>query len=97
MEKTPRASSGEDIAAMWDGMGFMGRLKLVMDHADLFWALRLITESEIAAVDATHESAREYMVEREDRPFFTSLDLKKTVAAQQHREKLRAALKAVFA
>ena len=96
MKNAPRTSSGDELAAKWDGMDFMERLNLIMGHTDLFWSLRLITESEIAAVDATHVSDREYMVDREEQPFFTSLQLKETVAAQHHRDKLKAALKAVF-
>lgn len=96
MTSEPRTSSGEEIAAKWDGMTFMERLNLVMKNINLFWSLRLISESEAKAVDAMHESDREYIVEREDQPLFTSLQLKETVAAQQHRDKLKAALKAVF-
>lgn len=96
MKSVPRKSSGEDIAARWDGMDFMERLNLVMDHPDLFLVYRLVAESELAAVDAMPDSALEYIVEREDQPLFTSLHLKQTVAAQQHRDKLKAALKAVF-
>jgi hypothetical protein len=97
----PRTSSGDKIAARWDGMTYIERLNLIMAHADLFsdpeepdrW---LITQSEIDMVNEMHESAREYIVEREDQPLFTSINLKKTVAAQHHREKLQAALEAVF-
>jgi len=96
LKNAPRQSSGHDITAKWDGMTFMERLNLVMNNIDLFWSLRLISESEAKAVDAMHESDREYIVEREDQPLFTSLHLKETVAAQQHRDKLKAALQAVF-
>lgn len=96
MKSKPRQSSGHEIVAKWDGMSFMERLDLVMSHADLFWSLRLISGSEIVAVDAMHESDREYIMEREEQPLFTSLHLKNTVAAQQHRDKLKAALRAVF-
>jgi hypothetical protein len=96
LKNEPRTPSGEDITAQWDGMDFMKRLKLIMDHADLFHKQGLVANSEIDAVNAMHESDREYIVEREDQPIFTSLHLKETVAAQQHRDKLEAALKAVF-
>jgi len=96
MKSEPRKSSGEEIVAKWDGMTIMERLKLIMDHSDLFLDRRLITGSEISMVDAMPESAREYIVDREEQPLFTSLHLKETVAAQQHRDKLKAALQAVF-
>ena len=97
MERSgPRKSPGTELAAHWDGMDFMERLKFIMDHIDIFWSLRLVTRSEIAMVDAMHESNREYIVEREDQPLFTSINLKEEVAAQSHRDKLKAALEAVF-
>ena len=97
MKSIPRTSLGiRDVVQEWDGRDFLARLNLIMDHVELFWSLRLITASEIAAVDAMNESAREYIVEREDHPLFTSIDLKKTVAAKYHGDKLKAALQAVF-
>ena len=99
MKNKPRQSSGKDVTARWDGMDFVERLNLVMKNENLFWVLRLITRSEIALVHSMHESAREYIVEREDHPIFTSIDLKKSVDAQTtqlHRDKLKAALRAVF-
>ncbi|MBU1685245.1 hypothetical protein KJ662_03245 [Patescibacteria group bacterium] len=96
MKELPRKSPGDKNVAKWDDMDFMERLNLIMNHADIFRSLRLITPSEIAMVDAMHESAREYIVEREDQPLFTSIHLKKTVATQIHRNKLKAALRAVF-
>jgi hypothetical protein len=96
MKSLPRTSSGHDIVAKWDGMSFMERLDLIMRHIDLFWSLRLISDSEAKAVDAMPDSEREYIVIREEQPLFTSLHLKEMVAAQQHRDKLEAALRAVF-
>ena len=96
MKETPRTSSGDNIAAIWDGMNFAERLRLVMDNENLFWVMRLITRSEIAQLRQMHESNREYVVGREDHPFFASLELKKDLAAQAHRDKLKAALCAVF-
>ena len=97
MNETPRKSSRvKDIVAQWDGKDFFGRLQLVMDNSDLFWDLRLITRSEIEAVVSMPESSLEYIVDREDHPIFTSLDLKSTLATQLHRNKLEAALNAVF-
>lgn len=99
MKTAPLKLSGKDIAAKWDGMDFMERLSLIMQNENLFWIMKLISRSEIEMVHSMHESAREYIVEREDHPIFTSIDLKKSVDAQTtqlHRDKLKAALKAVF-
>lgn len=96
MRETPRTSPGDKIVAKWDGMNFMERLNLIMANENLFWVMRLITRSEIARLHHMRESAREYVAEREDHPFFASLELKQTVEAQAHRDKLKAALQAVF-
>jgi len=96
MKSGPRKSSGGEIVAKWDGMDFMERFKLIMDHASLLLARGLIAPSEIALVEAMPESAREYILSREDHPIFTSIDLKQEVNAQVHRDRLEAALRAVF-
>ena len=96
MKELPRKSPGEEFVARWDGMDFMERLRLIMDYADHFWEHGLIAWSEIAMVNAMPESAREYVLTREDQPWFTSIHLKKEVDAQLNRDKLKAALEAVF-
>ena len=42
------------------------------------------------------ESEREYIADREHHPVFSNVDLNKTLAEQDHSEKLRTALNAVF-
>jgi len=96
MKNAPRKSPGNKIVARWDGMNLMERLKLIMDHASLLLASGLIAPNEIALVEAMPESAIEYIVHREDQPMFTSINIKKEIAAQLHRNKLETALKAVF-
>ena len=96
MKETPRTSPGDTIAATWDGMDFMERLKLILDFPDNFLKYGLIAKSELALATGMPESAWEYIVDREDQPIFTSIHLKKEVAAQVHRNRLEAALGAVF-
>ena len=84
------------MASQWDGRDFLGRLKMIMDNRDLFWSLGLIAESEIELVMGMPESAIEYIIEREDQPFFTSINLKQDLEVQNHRDKLNSALRAVF-
>ena len=97
MQQTPREiATGLEISSLWDGMDFSGRLKIIMDHRDLFWALGLVTTSELAMASSLSESDREYVLNREDCPIFTSLNIKQNIDAQYHREKLKAALGAVF-
>jgi hypothetical protein len=96
MVHLPRKTTGTEIAAQWDGRDSLGRLRMVLDNRDLFWSLGLITKSELEMVIDMPESAVEYIINREDQPFFTSIDLKKDLDVQSHREKLLAALRAVF-
>ncbi len=84
------------LVALWDGRDFLGRLKLIMDYKDLFWSLGLVTTQELAKAMTMKESAQEYVLAREDQPFFTSINLKKELKAQENRDKLEAALRAVF-
>lgn len=91
-----QTSEGKAIATHWDGRDFLGRLKLVLENCDLFWSLGLVTRSELEMCEAMSASAVEYVLHREEQPFFTSLHLKKNVEAQYHREKLLAALRAAF-
>jgi len=88
--------TGKEMTSQWDGRDFLGRLKMIMDNRDLFWSLGLVTKSELEMVMGMPESAIEYIVDREDQPFFTSINLKQDLDVQSHREKLNAALRAVF-
>ena len=92
----PRQTTGKEIAAQWDGRDSLGRLKFVMENRDLFWSLGLITKSELEMVIDMPESAIEYIVSREEQPFFTSINLKQDFEVQNHRDKLLAALRAAF-
>ena len=98
MKGHPHTSAGQpNVVKEWDGRDFLGRLQLVKDNMELFWDLGLITRSEIEWVMSMRESEVEYIAEREETPrFFTSLDLNKTLETQIHRNKLEAALSAVF-
>jgi hypothetical protein len=92
----PDKSAGKEIVTHWDGRDFFGRLQMVLDNRQLFWSLGLITTSELEMVTAMSESAREYVIDREDQPFFESIHLKKDIETQNHRDKLESALRAVF-
>lgn len=89
-------SAGAGIVTHWDGRDFLGRLQMIMDNRELFWSLGLITQSELEMVAAMSESGIEYVIDREDQPFFQSINLKKDIEMQNHRDKLETALKAVF-
>ena len=89
------APEGKEQAIPWDDMDFLGRLRFILANRDLFLNLRLVTDGEITAIDAMSPTELEYIVEREEQPIFTSINLKKAVEEQEvdhHRENLMAAL-----
>lgn len=96
MKNRPNKSLAEKIVTLWDGRDFLGRLQTIMDNRELFWELGLITVSELEMITSMSESAKEYVIQREDQPFFTSINLKEDLDVQIHRNKLEAALHAVF-
>jgi len=96
MASHPDKTTGKEIAAHWDGRDFLGRLQLILDNRDLFWSLGLVTLGELAVAQSMSESALEYVLDREDQPIFESIHLKEDLEVQNHREKLEAALHAVF-
>ena len=81
---------------IWDDLGTLERLKLILQHADLFLSLRLITQSELDMINEMHESEWEYILDREDQPLLTSIHLKKNLEEQYHRYYLESALESIF-
>ena len=96
MTNRPGTPTAEKIVVQWDGRDLLGRLQLILDNRDLFWSLGLVTLGELAVAQSMSESALEYVLEREDQPIFESIHLKEDLEVQNHREKLEAALRAVF-
>jgi len=76
----------------WDKSSTLERLIFVIKYLDIFYLMRLITKSEIEAVLYIHDSAKEYIVLRENQPFFSSLHLKKDIKDQNHQKKLEITL-----
>lgn len=96
MSRVISRSAGRGIQAHWNELTSLGRLQLILEYADLFLSLRLVTESEFVAVRKMSPREWEYILTREDHPIFTSLDLNQMAEEQCHHYKLIAALKAVF-
>ena len=92
----PATADKKEIAIHWDGRSLLARLALVIENSELFQSLRLVTHGELDMVGEMSESGLEYVLGREDCPIFTSINLKKDVEAQNHRNKLETALSAVF-
>ena len=96
MASHPDKSTGKEIATQWDGRDLLSRLRMILENRDLFWSLGLVTLGELAIAQSMSESALEYVLHREDQPIFTSINIKEDLEVQNHREKLEAALRAVF-
>lgn len=84
------------LQELWNTSSPRKRLDLILKHNEVFWALELITEAELKVAEATSVSNQNYVLSREEQPFFSHLYLKKPFAQQIHSQKLKAALNAVF-
>ena len=67
----------------WNKLTAMERLHFVLSHQGLFLNSRLVNPGELLAARSAPESAREYIVEREESPFFSAIDLKKAAEMQK--------------
>lgn len=91
-----KRNRGQKTVHYWNHLEPLERLNFVMEHNNLFWSLGLITEGEINVVKQLSEASKEYIIQREEQPVFTSLHLKKDVKDQFHAQKLKTLLRAVF-
>ncbi|MFH1012261.1 MAG: hypothetical protein V1760_00750 [Candidatus Peregrinibacteria bacterium] len=89
-------SPARGIKAHWNERGVLERLKLILEFKDLFLALRLVTPGEVQMAESMSPSEWAYILDREPRPIFTSVDLKEEVENQHYYKKLLTALRAVF-
>lgn len=94
-EKTKNIQRGS-IESRWNGLNTFDRLKMILNYSDHFLNLGLITRDELDRVMSTSETEWEYVLDREDQPMFRNINLKQNATAQQLRNQLKAALKAVF-
>lgn len=72
----------------WNKLTAIERLHFVLSHQGLFLNSRLVNPGELLAAQAAPESAREYIVAREDSPFFSAIDIKKVVDQQRNYARL---------
>ncbi|MBN2086884.1 hypothetical protein JW758_00910 [Candidatus Peregrinibacteria bacterium] len=89
-------SAGSKIAVQWNGRSLLGRLQLIIENSELFHSLRLVTNGELYIAGAMSQSGLEYVLNREDCPIFTNINIKKDIEEQDFRERLETALNAVF-
>ena len=87
---------GPYIKGNWYDLTVLERLNLILDYPDHFLSLGLITRGELQMVMETSEGGLEYIIDRENQPLFTKINLKADVNTQQLRNELKTALNAVF-
>ena len=76
----------------WNKLTAMQRLQFVLSHQGLFLNSRLVNPGELLAARSAPESAQAYIVEREDSPFFSAIDVNKPAEAQKEFLRLIATL-----
>ncbi len=76
----------------WNKLTAMERLHFVLNHQGLFLNSRLVNPGELLAACSAPESAREYIVEREESPFFSAIDVNKSAEFQQDSMRLETTL-----
>ncbi len=89
--QTPKSLGTRGIA-FWNKLTAMERLHFVLNHQGLFLNSRLVNPGELLAARSAPESAREYIVSREDSPFFSAIDVKKPAEKQKDLVRLEATL-----
>jgi hypothetical protein len=72
----------KELALHWNRLTAHERLKYILNHPDVFLSMKLIRPGELLAAQVAPESAREYIIEREESPFFAVLDIKKPLLAE---------------
>ncbi len=89
-------SLGKRGAAVWNNLQATERLEFVLRHQMSFLRMNLISPSEITVAYNMPASAREYIVNREVHPIFSSIDIKKPAEAQKYEDRFKIALKEAF-
>jgi hypothetical protein len=97
MNHSPDQSIGpSELNGHWDGLSTIERVLMILDHADHFLLNGLVTRQELLAVTQISETEMEYIINREEQPLFTRINIKKEIRTQCLRDQLKTALAAVF-
>ena len=76
----------------WNKLTAMQRLQFVLSHQGLFLNSRLVNPGELLAARSAPESIQQYIVERENSPFFSAMDIRKPAELQKEAFRLVATL-----
>ncbi|MBU1017618.1 hypothetical protein KKA33_01160 [Patescibacteria group bacterium] len=96
MKNRPLTPTGPSTNGHWDDLSTLERLNLILTNADHFLCQGLITRGELQMIMDTSESEWEYLSENHPDVLFTKINIKADVRTQELRDKLKAALRAVF-
>ena len=80
----------------WNKLTALERLHFVLEHQGLFLNARLVNPGELLAASAAPESAQEYILEREERPFFSAINLRQLMDQQEEALRLSTTLTAAM-
>jgi len=87
-----RKSLGTKGVDYWNRLSAMERLHFVLSHQGLFLNSRLVNPGELLAARSTPESAQEYIVAREEHPFFSAINIKEIAEKQAGFQRLAGTL-----
>ena len=97
MKNSPCTSVGPSkIDGHWNDLSTLERVKVILKNVDHFLFNDLVTRNELREVMSMSESEWEYIIDREDQPLFTRINVKKEISTQYMRDQLKTALSAVF-
>jgi len=94
--KKPAHIIGPSIEGHWNDLTVLERLNMILSNPDHFLYQGLVTRGELQMVMELSEGGREYIIDREEQPLFTMINLKSPINTQALRDKLKTALSAVF-
>ncbi len=97
MNKRPDSSMGPSaIEGQWNDLSTFERVKMILNYPDHFLNQGVVTPQELTEVSQMPETEVEYIIDREEQPLFTHINIKKELKTQYLRSQLKAALCAVF-
>lgn len=82
--------------SLWNKLDAMHRLEFILEHQGLFVGTRLIRPGELLAAKVSPQFARKYIIEHDESPFFSEVDIKKKVGKQKEDRRLEEALWLAF-
>ena len=92
MQLQIEASLEAQGVSYWNKLTAMQRLQFVLSHQGLFLNSRLVNPGELLAARSAPESAQQYILEHGESPFFSAMDIRKSVEVQKEAVRLATTL-----